>query len=202
MAFHLLLNHSPHHLELTDPDQHFHPKQEQQIARLLLTWEGWGRAPGDSHCNSLPVFISISWRKKPCQGGQLTHQLLLAGPNDCQVFLGNQSPLTALPRKDFLLPGGCLIRTTNNRESGEGSGMKQCLSCREPSDCRGKAEQSLLASPRGVETDFLPKCVNKLLSIFRMTSCNADLDPAAHPLSSYTFSPHYISMLISFIFKN
>ena len=42
----------------------------------------------------------------------INSSLLLAEPNDCQVFLGNGKPLTALPRKDFLLPGGCLIRTT------------------------------------------------------------------------------------------
>ena len=195
MAFHLLLNHSPHHLELSDRDQRFPPKQEKQIAHLWLTWEGWGRVPGDFHCNPLPTFISISWRKMACQGGQLTHQLLLTGPNDRQVFLGNRNPLAALPRKNFLLLGGCLIRTTNNCESGEGSGMKQCLSCGEPSDCRGKAEQNLLASPWGVETDFLLQCVNKLLSIFQMTSRDADRDPA-HPLRCYTFSPHYISMLV------
>lgn len=32
-------------------------------------------------------------------GGQLTYQLLLAEPNDCQAFLGNYKPLIALPRK-------------------------------------------------------------------------------------------------------
>ena len=60
MAFHLLLNRSPHRLELADLDQHIHPKQEQQIACLLLTWEGWSRAPAYFHatpcqCLFLPL---------------------------------------------------------------------------------------------------------------------------------------------------
>lgn len=45
-------------------------------------------------------------------GRTINSSLLLAEHNDCQLFLGNGKPLTALPRKDFPLPGGCLIGTT------------------------------------------------------------------------------------------
>lgn len=60
MAFHLLLSLSPHHLECADLDQHVAPKQEQQTACLLLTWEGWSRTPGCFHatpcqCLFLPL---------------------------------------------------------------------------------------------------------------------------------------------------
>lgn len=60
MAFRLLLNCPPHHLELADLDQHIHPKEEQPIACLLLTWEGWSRAPGNFYatpcqCLFLPL---------------------------------------------------------------------------------------------------------------------------------------------------